>query len=300
MTLTTKILITGGTGQVGFELRRQLGLMGEVLAPDRTALELTDAHALDDYLARHRPSLIINAAAYTAVDNAERDPSVAQRLNAELPAQLADYCARSHAALVHYSTDYVYSGQGDTPWRETDTPAPLNVYGRTKLAGDLAIQESGCQHYIFRTSWVVSGRGGNFIHTMLRLGRERDALSIVADQIGTPTPARLLAQVTALALTSQATSALPPLAPGLYHLAPRGETSWYAIAEHAFRLARQQGVAIAITPERLTPITTADYPTPAVRPLNSRLCLAKLEQALGITLPDWQSQLALTVEEQLL
>lgn len=293
------ILITGGSGQVGFELRRQLCLMGKVLAPRRAELDLTDARALDAYLERHRPRLIINAAAYTAVDKAESEPDAAQRLNAELPAQLASYCARQGIGLVHYSSDYVYSGQGDTPWHETATPDPQNTYGRTKLEGDSAIMQSGCKHHIFRTSWVVSGRGGNFVHTMLRLGRERDALSIVADQVGTPTPARLIAQVTAMAIPPQGDGAPPRLAPGLYHLAPRGETSWYGIAQETFRLAREQGVELAITPQRLASITTAEYPTPAPRPLNSRLSLEKLERSLGITLPDWHTQLALTVEEQL-
>ncbi|MYL24812.1 dTDP-4-dehydrorhamnose reductase [Halomonas alkaliantarctica] len=297
--LSSKVLITGGSGQVGFELRRQLCLMGEIMAPARGELDLTDARAVNAYLERHRPDLIINAAAYTAVDKAESEHETAQRLNAALPAQLANYCTQHGAGLVHYSSDYVYSGQGDAGWQEAATPDPQNTYGRTKLEGDNAIIQSGCEHHIFRTSWVVSGRGGNFVHTMLRLGRERDALNIVADQIGAPTPARLIAQITALAIAPQAERVAPRLAPGLYHLAPRGETSWYGIARETFRLAREQGVELAITPQRLTPITTAEYPTPAPRPLNSRLSLVKLEQGLGITLPDWHAQLALTVEEQL-
>lgn len=286
------ILVTGGNGQVGFELQRQLCLLGGVHAPSRAELDLADENAVQDWLERHQPALIVNAAAYTAVDKAEDEPELARRLNAELPAQLAAYAAEHGVRLVHYSSDYVYPGSGEQSWTEDSATGPLSVYGQTKLAGDEAVQASSCQHLIFRTSWVYSARGNNFMKTMLRLGRERDALSVVADQIGAPTPARLIAQVTGLALERQ-------LGAGVYHLSPRGETSWQGFASEIFTQAALSGEALAIAPEQVAAISTAEYPTPAQRPLNSRLSLNKLEQALGIQLPTWQQQLALTLAEYL-
>ncbi|BCB62872.1 NAD(P)-dependent oxidoreductase [Halomonas sp. A020] len=300
----TTILITGGNGQVGFELQRQFAPLGTILAPTRQELDLTDASAVDAYLTQHQPALILNAAAYTAVDKAESEPAQAQRLNAELPAQLAAYAAKQGITLVHYSSDYVYPGNGETPWQEDSPTAPLSVYGQTKLEGDEAVAKSGAHYLIFRTSWVYAARGNNFMKTMLRLGRKRESLNIVNDQIGAPTPARLIAQLTAMSFTthgspthdSQITTHLQK---GIYHLAPRGETSWHGFASEIFQQAREVGEALAVTPERTQGITTADYPTPAKRPLNSRLALSKLERALGITMPTWQSQLALTLQEHL-
>lgn len=292
-----KILVTGGSGQVGFELQRQLCTFGEVLAPARDALDLADKAAVEIWLQRHSPDLIVNAAAYTAVDKAESEPSLANRLNAELPAQLATYACQAGIPLMHYSTDYVYPGDGIVAWKESSATGPLSVYGASKLAGDQAVQASGCSHVIFRTSWVYASRGHNFMKTMLRLGRERNALTVVDDQVGAPTPARLIAQVTALALNPQdGRLALPS---GVYHLAPRGETSWCAFAQEIFRQAAEAGEALAIEPAGVRPIPTADYPTPATRPRNSRLALGKLEKALGIELPGWQPQLALTLQEHL-
>lgn len=298
------IFITGGNGQVGFELQRQFAIFGNVLAPTRQELDLTNVQAVDDYLAQHKPSLILNAAAYTAVDKAESELDQAKRLNADLPAQLAQFASQQGITLVHYSSDYVYPGDGETPWREDSYTGPLSVYGQTKLDGDQAVIESGASHLIFRTSWVYAARGNNFMKTMLRLGRERDALSIVNDQIGAPTPARLIAQVTALSLTthnSQCTSQTLPLAPhipsGIYHLAPRGETSWQGFACEIFEQAHALGEKMAIKTENTAGISTEDYPTPAQRPLNSRMSLEKLESALGITMPTWQRQLALTLVE---
>ncbi|WP_434986172.1 dTDP-4-dehydrorhamnose reductase [Vreelandella zhaodongensis] len=293
------ILITGGNGQVGFELQRQFAPFGTILAPKRQELDLTDAEAVDVYLEKHQPCVILNAAAYTAVDKAESEPQQAKRLNAELPAQLADYAAKQGIPLVHYSTDYVYPGNGETPWREDSPTGPLSVYGRTKLEGDKAVSESGTSHLIFRTSWVYAARGNNFMKTMLRLGRERNALSIVNDQIGAPTPARLIAQVTALSFTAHSPRFTIHIPSGIYHLAPRGETSWHGFASEIFSQAREVGEALAITPESTVGIPTAEYPTPAQRPLNSRMALGKLENALGITMPTWQSQLALTLKEHL-
>ena len=286
------ILIMGGNGQVGFEPQRQLCLLGEVYAPSRAELDLADAQAVQAWLEHYRPTLIINAAAYTAVDKAEDEPQMAQRLNAELPTQLAAYAAEQGVRLVHYSSDYVYPGDGEQARTEDSPVKPLSVYGASKLAGDQAVSASGCDALVFRTSWVYSARGNNFMKTMLRLGRERDALGIVADQIGAPTPARLIALVTGLALERK-------LAAGLYHLAPRGEASWHGFAGEIFTQAKHAGETLAINPEGVAAIPTAQYPTPAARPLNSRLELNKLENALYITLPHWQSQLVLTLKEHL-
>lgn len=307
------IFITGGNGQVGFELQRQFALFGNVLAPTRQELDLTDASAVDAYLGQHQPALILNAAAYTAVDKAESEPAQAQRLNAELPTQLAKYAAKQGITLVHYSTDYVYPGNGEIPWQEDSPTGPLSVYGQTKLEGDEAVAKSGANYLIFRTSWVYAARGNNFMKTMLRLGRERESLNIVNDQIGAPTPAHLIAQVTTLALTNHRSSPTDNYSPltihhspltnhipqGIYHLAPRGETSWHGFACEIFTQACNAGETLAITPETTGGIPTADYPTPATRPLNSRMALGKLESALGITLPSWQNQLAMTLKEHL-
>lgn len=296
-----KILVTGGSGQVGYELQRQLCILGEVHAPNRAELDLTDAMAVDKWLDAHQPELIINAAAYTAVDKAEEEPELARRLNAELPVQLAEYSAMRGQWLVHYSSDYVYPGSGEAPWQEWDATGPISVYGQTKLEGDEAVQQSGCAHLIFRTSWVYSARGHNFMKTMLRLGRERDALKVVSDQVGTPTPARLIAQVTTQAIADgvarRCRGATVPS--GLYHLAPTGETSWHGFACDIFRQAAEMGEPLAIVPKEVVKIPTAEYPTPAQRPLNSRLNCSLLEGTLGITLPSWKSQLALTLAEYL-
>ena len=290
------ILILGGSGQVGFELQRALAPLGNCIAPGRRTLDLQDAAAVVRLLDELRPTLIVNAAAWTAVDAAEKARDEAFRLNAALPAQLADYCASHSATLVHYSSDYVYPGDGDTAWRETSETGPLSVYGKSKLAGDEAVLASGADALIFRTSWVYSARGHNFMKTMLRLAREREALRIVGDQIGAPTPARLIAEVTLLAVKQRGEGRLEP---GLYHLAPRGETNWHGFAQAIFRHAEALGETLQVKPDQVVSIATANYPTPARRPLNSRLSLEKVEQALGITLPNWESQLQLTLAELL-
>ncbi|MBB3142621.1 dTDP-4-dehydrorhamnose reductase [Halomonas organivorans] len=291
-----KILLLGGSGQVGFELRRTLVLLGEVDAPNRHELDLGDARAVSGYLEQSRPDLIVNAAAWTAVDKAEESRDAAYQLNAALPEQLAGYASQHHIALVHYSTDYVYPGDGDEAWREDSPTEPLSVYGASKLAGDRAIQSSGCSHLVFRTSWVYAARGHNFMKTMLRLGHERDALKIVDDQIGAPTPARLIAQVSTLAIPPLLSARLGS---GIYHLAPRGETSWHGFASEIFHQAEGQGESLMINPAQVVGIPTVEYPTPAARPLNSRLSVEKLEQALGIKMPEWRTQLALTLEEHI-
>lgn len=286
------ILLLGQTGQVGFELKRVFAPLGCITAPMRNQVDLLDEKVVTDYLHQHQPDLILNAAAYTAVDKAEAEPLVAARLNHTLPAQLADYAQEHKAALIHYSSDYVYPGTGSKSFDEEATTGPLGVYGRTKLDGDQAIIESACQHWIFRTSWVYSARGHNFMKTMLRLGKEKTELKVVADQIGAPTPARLIAQVSLLAY-------LRGIKHGVYHLTPRGETSWQGFAQAIFKHCVNQGQMLTISPEAVEPILTKDYPTPAQRPLNSRLSLQKLEQALGITMPPWEDQLVQTLDEYL-
>jgi dTDP-4-dehydrorhamnose reductase len=287
------ILILGGSGQVGFELQRSLATLGLITAPTRTELDLMNPQAVADYLEQAQPNLIANAAAWTAVDAAEERKEEVCRLNAGLPEQLARFAAEQGVLLVHYSSDYVYPGNGTEPWQETSATGPLSVYGQSKLEGDQAIQNSGAEHLIFRTSWVYSARGNNFMKTMLRFGRDKAGLNIVADQMGAPTPARLIAGVTALAIHRN-------LKQGLYHLAPRGVTSWCGFAQEIFRLALESGEKLALEPANVAPIPTSDYPTPAKRPLNSRMTLSKLETELGVQMPDWQSQLELTLKEFLI
>jgi dTDP-4-dehydrorhamnose reductase len=289
------ILVTGGSGQVGFELQRSLAIFGRVDAPDRQHLNLEDLDQVAAYLEATKPGLIVNAAAWTAVDKAETEQDSARIVNADLPAVLASYAARNNIWLIHYSSDYVYPGNGATPWTETDQTAPLSVYGKSKLLGDDNIAVSGCHYMIFRTSWVYSARGNNFMKTMLRLGAEREQLSIVNDQWGVPTPARLIAEITALAVSRSQQMALQ--VSGIYHLAPSGETNWCKFAESIFALAQDEGFKLKVA--QVTGISTSDYPTPASRPLNSRLSLEKIERELGIIMPDWYSQLQMTLEEYL-
>lgn len=286
------ILLLGKNGQVGFELHRSLSPLGTVTAPARAELDLMDEQAVTDYLEQTQPDLIVNAAAWTAVDAAEENQQPARRLNAGLPAQLAAYCVSRGSALVHYSSDYVYPGHGTEPWQETSTTGPLSIYGQTKLEGDQAIADSGAEYLIFRTSWVYSARGNNFMKTMLRLAQSKTELNIVADQVGAPTPARLIASTTALALQSN-------IPKGVYHLSAGGETSWHQFALEIFRQAREAGLPLTLQADQVHPIPTSDYPTPARRPLNSRMDLAKLEQALNIELPPWNGQLTLTLAEYL-
>ncbi|AHK79771.1 dTDP-4-dehydrorhamnose reductase [Ectothiorhodospira haloalkaliphila] len=288
------ILILGATGQVGFELLRALSPLGSLIAPTRAQLDLSSPDAVAGVLRAARPALIVNAAAWTAVDAAEAQREAAFRLNAELPAQLACFAAIAGIPVIHYSSDYVYPGDGDAPWREDSPTGPLSVYGQSKLAGDEAVMASGAEHLIFRTSWVYSARGSNFMKTMLRLGQERDSLKVVNDQIGAPTPARLIAEVTALAVYRQR---LGRGIEGLYHLAPHGETSWHGFACEIFRRAAESGMALKLTPAQVAAIPGSDYPTPAQRPGNSRLCVDKLEADLGIDLPHWEPQLVLTLGE---
>lgn len=284
-----KILLLGANGQVGHELRRSLAPLGEVIAttrsgtlPDGGACEVADFDQPDTLPAlvdRIAPDLVVNAAAHTAVDRAEDDPEPAFRANAEAPARLAQACARRDIALVHYSTDYVFNGRGTRPYGEDDATAPLGVYGQSKAAGEQAIRDAGAKHLIFRTAWVYGARGGNFLLTMLRLGKDRDELRVVADQYGTPTPAWLIADVTAKVLAQH------PQANGTYHLTAAGGTHWQGFAQTLLEEAHSLGI-IARMPV-VTPIRTKDYPTRASRPAYSRLDISKLQNLLGEELPDW-------------
>ena len=284
-----KILLFGKNGQVGWELQRSLAPLGELvaLASDSQELcgDLADLAGIAQTVRTVAPDVIVNAAAHTAVDRAESEPELARTLNALAPGVLAQEAQRSGAWLVHYSTDYVFDGSGDTPWLETDPTGPLNVYGQTKLEGEAAILTSGCQHLIFRTSWVYAARGGNFAKTMLRLARERDSLAVINDQIGAPTGADLLADVTAHALR---TAMQHPELGGLYHLAAAGQTSWYDYARFVIDCARQAGSEIKVTPEAIQPVLTSAFPTAARRPLNSRLDTQELQTTFGLRLPPWQ------------
>ena len=287
------VLLFGGNGQLGQELQRALAPLGTLVAttrsgtlPDGSACETADFNqpeSLAALLDRVRPELVVNAAAYTAVDRAEDDRDAAWRANAEAPGVIARWCAAAGVPLVHYSTDYVFDGQGTRPYREDDATAPLGVYGASKLAGEEAIRAAGGRHLIFRTAWVYASHSANFLRTMLRVGAERDVLRVVADQVGTPTPAALIADVTAQAL--QHAGGLS----GTWHLTATGETSWHGFAEAIFAEAVSAG-KLARAP-KVEAITTADYPTPARRPAYSHLDVRKLESDFGIGLPSWQEGL---------
>ncbi|MGJ4730029.1 dTDP-4-dehydrorhamnose reductase [Luteimonas sp. SDU101] len=288
-----KILLLGANGQVGYELRRALGPIGGLVCATRDGrlqdggsceiANLDEPHSLRDLVRRIGPDVVVNAAAYTAVDRAETDRDSAFRSNAEAVGVLADACAERDALLVHYSTDYVFDGSGTRPYREDDPVSPLGAYGASKLAGEQAVQSGGARHFIFRTAWVYADRGSNFMLTMLRLARERDELRVVADQTGTPTPAALIADVTASIL------ARPFERSGLWHLTAQGETTWHGFASAIFARAQARGL-IAHAP-RVVPIATADYPTPARRPAYSRLDCSRLERDFGIVLPEWRAAL---------
>lgn len=282
------ILLLGKTGQVGWELQRSLTALGVLNAPARGSTDLCgDLTRLDDLaqtVQTLRPDVIVNAAAHTAVDKAESEPEVARLINAAAPAVLASEAARIGAWLVHYSTDYVFDGSGSIPWREDDSTGPLGVYGQTKLEGEAGIRASGCKHLIFRTSWVYGALGGNFARTMLRLGRERERLTVVDDQIGAPTGADLIADVTALALRS--VSQQPQLA-GTYHLAASGETSWHGYARLVIESARSRGEPIKVARDALVPVASSAFPTAARRPLNSRLDTSRLQRSFDLMLPPW-------------
>ena len=308
-----KILLFGANGQVGHELRRSLASLGEVVATTRSGVleksmfdygmldngmsddgircetaDFDTPDALPALIARIAPDVVVNAAAYTAVDRAESDRDAAFRANAEAPQRIAEACAARDALLVHYSTDYVFDGSGTRPYREDDPTSPLGVYGESKLAGEIAIQASGARYMIFRTAWVYASHGKNFMRTMLRLAAERDELRVVADQVGTPTPAALIADVTAAVLVR------PFARSGTWHLTAAGETTWHRFAEAITAAAHARGQLARIP--RVVPIATADYPTPAKRPAYSRLDIASVEAEFSIVMPDWRTALEMILD----
>ena len=284
------ILLLGKNGQVGWELQRSLAPLGRVTALDRHGADgmcgdLTDLEGLAAAVRALRPDVIVNAAAHTAVDKAESEPALAERLNAEAPAVLAREAASLGATLVHYSTDYVFDGSGIEPWKEADATGPLSVYGRGKLAGEQAIRASGCRHLIFRTSWVYAARGGNFAKTMLRLGAERERLTVIDDQWGAPTGADLISDVSAHAIRHLGDH---PQDHGTYHLAAGGFTTWFAYAKHVLAFARTVSPEIQLAVKEVAAVPTEAFPLPAPRPRNSRLDTERLQQTFKLVLPPWQ------------
>lgn len=285
-----KLLLLGKNGQVGWELQRSLAPLGEVVALDFDSIgelqaDFSNPEALRRTVQTVSPDIIVNAAAHTAVDKAESEPELARLINATSVGVLAREAAASKAWLVHYSTDYVFSGEGETPWLESAPTGPLSVYGQTKLEGEQLIRDSGCQHLILRTSWVYGARGGNFAKTMLRLAKEREQLTVIDDQIGAPTGADLLADLTAHMLR---TAQGRPSVLGTYHAVASGETSWHAYAQHVIEFARAAGQPIRVAADAVRPVATSSFPTPARRPNNSRMNTSKLRDTFQLSLPPWQ------------
>lgn len=286
-----RILLLGATGQIGQELQRTLAPLGEVTACDRHAANLEDKNTLTVLVRGEKPDIIVNAAAYTAVDQAESEPDTARAVNAEAVKVLAELCRDLDALLVHYSTDYVFDGEQQRPYIEQDPTNPLGVYGQTKLAGEHAVAESQCKHLIFRTSWVYASKGHNFPNTILKLAQDRDSLAVVADQYGAPTSAELIADVTALCLyriewapkTERTNAGL-----GTYHLTARGKTNWHNFAKYLVMTALEAGIPLRTNTENIQALSSEEYPTAARRPKNSLLDTQKLTETFGIFLPSWQ------------
>ncbi|MFY9327259.1 MAG: dTDP-4-dehydrorhamnose reductase [Georgfuchsia sp.] len=293
-----KILLFGKNGQVGWELQRSLAPLGDLVTLDSDSQEFcgdfTDLEGIANTVRAIAPDIIVNAAAHTAVDKAESEPELARTINALAPGVLAQEARRSGAWLVHYSTDYVFDGSGDQPWRETDPTGPLSIYGKTKLEGEESIRASGCRHLIFRTSWVYAARGNNFAKTIWQLAQERDSLSVIDDQIGSPTGADLLADVTAHAIR---TARQNPDVGGLYHLVAGGETSWHGYARFVIDFSRQAGIKMKVSVESIQPVPGSAFPLPALRPKNSRLDTCKLQNTFGLILPHWQGGITRMLKE---
>ncbi|MDP1665867.1 MAG: dTDP-4-dehydrorhamnose reductase [Methylobacter sp.] len=295
-----KILLFGKGGQVGWELQRSLAPLGELVALGTGSQELcgdfTNLEGIAQTIRIVAPDIIVNAAAHTAVDKAENELELSRVINTMAPGVLAQEAKRSGAWLIHYSTDYVFDGSGDKPWLETGPTGPLSIYGKTKLEGEEAIRAMDCKHLIFRTSWVYAARGGNFAKTMLRLAQERDRLSVIDDQIGAPTGADLLADVTAHSIRS---ALQRPDVSGLYHLVAGGEASWHGYASFVIDFARQAGLDIKVAPDAIEPVPTSAFPLPAPRPKNSRLDTRKLQNTFGLNLPHWHSGITRMLTETL-
>jgi dTDP-4-dehydrorhamnose reductase len=316
MNASPTILLTGKNGQVGWELQRTIAPLGNVIAVGREEMDLADPDSIRRVIREIKPSLIINAAAYTAVDKAEEEPELAMAVNGTAVGVLAEEAKKRNALFIHYSTDYIFDGTKPTPYTEEDAPNPINAYGRSKLAGEEAIKQTDCEHIIFRTSWVYAARGNNFLKTMLRLAREQDELKAVADQFGAPTSAELIADVTALTLYRINANPMQesplPLKEGwgegfnqivanklsdTYHLVASGETSWHGYSQLVLETAIKNGHNLRISPDQVIPIKTADYPLPAKRPANSTLDTIKLCQTFGVTLPPWEFHIKRAVAE---
>ena len=291
---TPRILLTGKDGQVGFELQRSLLVLGEIVAVDQAECDLANPDAIRQLVRDVAPAIIVNPAAYTAVDKAESEPELAQAINGVAPSILGEEAKRLGALVVHYSTDYVFDGTKAGAYTEYDAPNPQSIYGKTKLAGEKALQASGADYLIFRTSWVFGAHGGNFAKTILRLAAERDVLKIVADQYGAPTSAALLADVTAHTLARYQLAGMEGRAAfpfGLYHLVADDVTTWHAYAQAVVRAALAAGKPLKIQPEAIAPIPTSAYPLPAPRPANSRLDTSRLQTQFGLRLPPWEEGL---------
>jgi dTDP-4-dehydrorhamnose reductase len=296
-----KILLFGKNGQVGWELQRALAPLGELIALDRAGAnglcgDLMDTAGIVKTINTVAPDVIVNAAAYTAVDKAESEPAFAELINVQAVRVMADEAFKINALFLHYSTDYVFDGQGNIPWQESDLTSPLSVYGRTKRDGEQAIIDSQCMHVILRTSWVYAARGQNFAKTMLRLAAERESLNVIDDQIGAPTGADLISDVSAHVIRSvRSNPELSPAFSGIYHLAAAGETSWLAYAQFVIEFAQQQGQPLKVA--EINPIPSIQYPTPAKRPLNSRLATNRLTTTFGLSLPHWKQGVARMLNE---
>jgi dTDP-4-dehydrorhamnose reductase len=295
-----KLLLLGKTGQVGWELQRSLAPLGELVALASASTDFAGDLRHPEQVAQTvltlRPDVIVNAAAHTAVDKAESEPELARMVNATAPGAIAQAAQQVGALMVHYSTDYVFDGSGERPWQEDDATGPLSVYGRTKLEGEQLIAANCPKHLIFRTSWVYAARGGNFAKTMLRLAKERERLTVIDDQFGAPTGAELLADVTAHAIRE---TLRDPAKAGLYHLASAGETTWNGYARFVLEQAEAAGIALKAGPAAVDAVPTSAFPTPAMRPRNSRLSTIKLRSAFGLSLPPWQNGVARMLHETL-